>query len=538
MQLKNLLISIFLVAMSFSASAVNTKIRFLNGIQNDTSDMEKSVDTLYASYRLYKTSTMPTIPKENFGFYENKKDGLILGDLIELAVQGTLAGIAEKYAQITIELNVLKAKKAGLAVSDDTKNTWYASTYKRTLSEIYSLYLSSSSSDGRVNISGVANSVLEKIRTDLQDGSSIVVVSHSQGNFFAEAVHSQLTAAEKNRVRFVGVASVAPTTPNGRYVTFGKDLAVFGAFALLKEKFAIFAADPLPKNEDGYYAGPEGITSFWDSISTPPQCFLRLINCPSAMGHSFTDVYLNRSVVNSESELTPIASKIIGMIGESISELNTTQPSQSLQAFISSLETTPVNLAGIAVSGSDIYVASLTKDLSQSRSNPDGTPFYRSAILVTKIADKDVKWQKTVASDFYIANETGNLWQTNIGFSSDSTKLLVAASSYTGSSYLMTGGRFAIDIASPDTQSYTSLYTSSNIGWFPYISNGQLNHFSYMGYYGCIETGCNRSISPTAFATESHNKILQAIGLTGNLTAPMSGLRTTMISRLKQLAGV
>jgi hypothetical protein len=209
-----------------------------------------------------------------------------------------------------------------------------------------------------------------------------------------------------------------------------------------------------------------------------------------------------------------------------------------LQAFISSLETTPVNLAGIAVSGSDIYVANLTKDLSQFRSNYDNTPFYKSSILVTKIADKDIKWQKTIATDYYIANETGNLWQTNIGFSADGTKLLVAASSYTGSGYSMSGGKFTINIASPDTQSYTSLYTSDNLGWFPYFSSGQLNHFSYGGYYGCIENSCNRSIDPNAFATESHNKILQAIGLTGNLTSPMSGLRATMISRLKQLVGV
>ena len=213
-------------------------------------------------------------------------------------------------------------------------------------------------------------------------------------------------------------------------------------------------------------------------------------------------------------------------------------PTQSLQTFIDTLETTPVNLAGIALSGSDIYVASLTKDLSQYRSDPDGTLFYKSSILVTKISDKDIKWQRTIATDFYTANETGNLWQTNIGFSTDGTKLLVAASSYTGSSYSMSGGRFSVSLESPDTQSYTSLYSSASMGWFPYFLNGQLNHFSYGKRYGCVEAACNRPISTTEFATENHNNILQAIGLPGDLTSPMSGLREAMISRLKQLAGV
>ena len=322
MQLNKLVFFIFAVLLTASANATNIKVRFLNGIQNDQKSIKESVDVLYGSYKLYRNTTAPAIPKENFGSYSNPKDPLVLGDLIELSIQGTLAGIAQKYAIIATDLKVAKAKRAGLVIDEKTQNDWYASIYQKTQAEVYANYLAGSSTDGTVNIAGVSNSVLLKIREDLQDGSSIVVVSHSQGNFFAETVYSQLTESERQRVRFVGVASVAPSTPNGRYVTFGKDLAVFGAFALLKQKLAIFSSDPLPKNEDGYYTGAEGVASWWSAITNPAECLYRWINCPSAMGHSFIDVYMNPQVVVSSDNLTPIAQKIIGYVGESINELS------------------------------------------------------------------------------------------------------------------------------------------------------------------------------------------------------------------------
>jgi hypothetical protein len=325
------LIKVFLLVLSFAfcnGAIAGVKVRFLNGIQNTEKDMEKSVDALFTSYNLYKTAAMPKLVRSDFASYANPKDPLIFRDDIELAIQGTISGIAQEYAESELDLKLVKAKKAGLTISTTVANQWYQSIYQNTLSELYANYLVGSKSTGKINIAGVINDTLLKIRTDLQDGSSIVIVSHSQGNLFAEAINSQLNDSEKNKVRFVGVASVASTTPNNRYVTFKTDLAVYGAYNGLRVAIAQFASAPLSKTDDGYYTGPEGISSFWDAIKdivTPlswSKCFLRTINCPSLMGHSFTDVYMNSSVVVSENDLTTIAQKIIGYVADSIKELN------------------------------------------------------------------------------------------------------------------------------------------------------------------------------------------------------------------------
>ncbi len=68
MQLRKILLSIFLCVLALSAHAGNVKVRFLNGIQNEPKNMQESVDALFRSYKLYKTASMPTIPKENFGY--------------------------------------------------------------------------------------------------------------------------------------------------------------------------------------------------------------------------------------------------------------------------------------------------------------------------------------------------------------------------------------------------------------------------------------------------------------------------------------
>ncbi len=329
-----ILLLLFVAVQFGQASAGTIKIRFLNGIQNSTQDMEESKNALFNAYRLYKSTEMPKLTLADFSVYQNPKDKLIIGDNVELAIQGTISGIAQKYAQTEYELKMAKAKVAGLEVADVVASQWYNAIYQRTLTEYYANYLAASNTVGTINIAGVINDTLSHLRNDMVDGSSVVVVSHSQGNLFAEAIYSQLTASERKRVRFVGVASVASSTPNNRYVTFNTDLAVFGAFNGLRAAVAPFASAPLPKTDDGYYAGPEGISSFWDAIKdifTPlsfSKCVQRTINCPSYMGHSFIDVYLNSYVVNSSDDLTPVASKIVGMIGESISELlaNQNQP--------------------------------------------------------------------------------------------------------------------------------------------------------------------------------------------------------------------
>jgi hypothetical protein len=322
--MKFLILSFFLAANA--ANAANVKIRFLNGIQNTPADMLDSTNALSNAYSLYKTVDMPKLDSTAFASYSNPKDPWIIGDDVELSIQGTISGVAQKYATAEWTLKLAKAKAAGLNISDDTANQWYQTIYQNTLTEYYANYLVGSNSTGKINIKGVISDTLEKIRSDINDGSSVVIVSHSQGNLFAESISSQLTASEKTRVRFVGVASVASTTPNNRYITFKTDLAVFGAYNALRLSIAPLASAPLPYTDIGYYTGPEGIASFWDAISSIfstslTACISRAINCPSAMGHSFTDVYLNYSVVNSEQDLTPVASKIIKYIGDSISEL-------------------------------------------------------------------------------------------------------------------------------------------------------------------------------------------------------------------------
>lgn len=80
-------------------------------------------------------------------------------------------------------------------------------------------------------------------------------------------------------------------------------------------------ASPMAKNISGYYAGPEGLASYWSAL-TSPLCAARSIKCKEYLGHGFSTIYLNAQVLVSESNPITVGKHIVSLVGDSIAELS------------------------------------------------------------------------------------------------------------------------------------------------------------------------------------------------------------------------
>lgn len=151
-------------------------------------------------------------------FY-NPSDGFI-DDKLELFTQASLSGAALE-----------QTKKADVTATADS------TSYRTLLGNIYKneIDLGNANSEKITHIYSVVRDFSRYLGTQiLTNNNQVIVVSHSQGNFFSEAVNAYLsvskTTAEFEKIsknlRFVGVASVAASTPNNRYISALDDLAL------------------------------------------------------------------------------------------------------------------------------------------------------------------------------------------------------------------------------------------------------------------------------------------------------------------------
>ncbi len=217
--MKKLLTMIFLCTSALGAFA-DTKIIFLNGISGDTTK------SLYSHIKTREILNLAGYKNKfsnvSIGHYYNSGDGF-LEDTDELNVQSALSSIA-----------LTQAKKA--VPSSQVGGEFY----KTFLGKIYSDGITNGPSDSAVNIEAskrvfsVVKDFSDLLDFEIKQNNKIVVVAHSQGNFHSEAVNAYLRYGKSiseasiydRNLRFVGVASVAASTPSAKYISLIEDKAL------------------------------------------------------------------------------------------------------------------------------------------------------------------------------------------------------------------------------------------------------------------------------------------------------------------------
>lgn len=313
----------FIITLFNNAFAQSVKIRYINGIFDTDKSAERGLNSIKENYLKYKNELkLPDIMDFNYYYNPSEFSG---GDLVEVVVQTEISGTANEIADMNYKIILAKAKKQEISFTDADKSKIYSILREKAINEAYSSYLLSSKSSN-LDISSVITSMLNNIRDDLKDGSSLVIVAYSQGNYFSQAIYTQLSNEEKSRIRFVNVAPLSvDAIQNNKYILLKTDYAINLAYKYLP--IAPHKAELPSATDVGYYTGVEGVETYWDGIHglfTPDvfsPCYARMPNCAYGDGHDFDLVYMNNNVVDSESSLVPIPKKIISLIGESIYEL-------------------------------------------------------------------------------------------------------------------------------------------------------------------------------------------------------------------------
>ena len=203
--------------MQFSANAV-VNVVFVNGIDGSAQKSQKSVAKLHEIINAAGLGSKFQTNDEGIYYFMNTADGPI-DDKVELLKQATISAAA-----LTTTRNAIPNATAD------------SSLYKAVLGQYYTTAINNGLGDIEEDrhIYSMVKKLADDIKILLADGRKVIVVAHSQGNFFIEATDAYLrygrTIAENkiydDNLRFVGAASVAASSPNGRYLSAEEDQAL------------------------------------------------------------------------------------------------------------------------------------------------------------------------------------------------------------------------------------------------------------------------------------------------------------------------
>lgn len=258
-----------------------TTILFINGINNSQTQVELSAKKLIESL---KADGLPP-STYNLEHFFNPTDGFF-NDTAEVRRQ---AAISNLY----------------LATGN----------YYKSLGDYYNARYAivDGLSGVEQRIVSVAGQLKQNIKDILATSAGIVIVPHSQGNLYVEAAYAMLQAdgntALLSRIRVVGVAVAAATTPSGRYITHDSDRVIW--FGPLSERVATsLLNDFIPKapNETACIAFFCGESISWTGFI-------------DKTAHGFQEVYLNQSLTSQASGVA-FPKIIFGLISASLSEID------------------------------------------------------------------------------------------------------------------------------------------------------------------------------------------------------------------------
>lgn len=150
-----------------------------------------------------------------------------------------------------------------------------------------------------------------RVKSDsLNNGVQAILVPHSQGNMFANAVYSSLSLSEApSRFRGLGVVNVASpahTAPSGLYLTLKQDLVISDLAVLGSLGSATLT--PLPYNFDAPGANEVDGLGF---------------------GHNFLNVYLSETIPRGTVPANSVAAVLVGKIDTALHKTSTFYDSPS-----------------------------------------------------------------------------------------------------------------------------------------------------------------------------------------------------------------
>lgn len=301
-----LLILIMLLVLN-SGSLAATRIIFVNGINVYPEGRQASVEQIQKVLR--ESGFLP-----KFG-----GDDAIVESIANLA-DGWFDDVNELVRQAKYSSETLTTVRRIIPAA-----TSQTPEYREQLGDVYGL--------GIINIATSTNverrvlSFTKYLRDELYkrvitNGDKVIVVAHSQGNFFTESASAYLMATAtaderlklKRDLRFVGVASVAASTPNDRYISAQED----GALALQVARTAgISHYSPLDRNVK--------LCTLLERLIPGDPCYLSLL-LHDPLVHGFKEIYTS-NLLDKTSNRT-LASIVAKLISDSFDEISFVPPTQ------------------------------------------------------------------------------------------------------------------------------------------------------------------------------------------------------------------
>lgn len=251
-----------------TACNINADVYYINGVNNpDYRKVKDQADLLHRNISLISKKAKGV---KNVTLLHNHSDGLFLDLIYEFAQQKALER-AQDISDTFVSVGMTALGHLGLSSEEDTK-----SVQQIVAKMIASNLMNSSLKDLESFKSMVGND-------SLYSGVQAVLVSHSQGNMFANTMYDDLKALLPARysrgLGVVNVANPANRAPSNLYLTVNEDL-VIGGLSLL----AGIVTSPMPANFNATGA----------SLIDP-------------LGHSFSSVYLSQRL--------PVATDVAKSVG-------------------------------------------------------------------------------------------------------------------------------------------------------------------------------------------------------------------------------
>ena len=258
-------------------------VMFVNGIKNTQQQSCESSEALAA---LLSANAIAN-GRFNYTYFWNSTQGFF-GDNQELLFQTAVsnrflgqysAGSSDYYKQMGVHYNGLRA---GLSQLTDPVQSGVVYT---------------------------AGQLKDRMAVLLQYNPGLIVVSHSQGNFYTEAAYAMLVDDGKTellaKLKIVGVASLAATAPTpNKYVTQSLDKAI--------------AWQALKLGSNPYY---NPLTSNFTPCNIKDTCSGAVdVYKFDSDGHSFNDIYLNESILEASTGIA-LGDVVVNLVRTSIDEL-------------------------------------------------------------------------------------------------------------------------------------------------------------------------------------------------------------------------
>lgn len=345
-------ISIASVCAGSENPSADTTLIFANGIMNNSMEARHSASVLSTTL----SANGFDMSKVNIQCYFNPTDGKY-DDVIELRIQAAISSKARSNDTTNTTKGYydrLGAAYKGL-INKKTSCSDFLVYTDKFLGDVTKYgtekYENKFGGDACTRVTSGAKALANSLRKYSENGK-VIVVAHSQGNFYLEAAYSILVNegyTNIDRIQGVGVAAISQKPVGDRYVTISQDNAIYSLQAFNASVIKNLNYSPAPSNivacannltcspEIGKGQNPRVLAAITGSMQIPADIAGKLekygYTIPEdkrALLHEFVEVYLNEKVLNTESGKT-IPSHIVNLVSDAYDVLHTEIPKLKFQ---------------------------------------------------------------------------------------------------------------------------------------------------------------------------------------------------------------